>query len=42
VAKFYGIDPEVVEDWPNPDFLDREEFMFIQMEIDDREMDTGD
>ena len=39
VAKFFGIDPGVVEEWPNPDFLDREEFMFIQMEMDERELE---
>lgn len=41
VAKFYGLDPGVVENWLNPDFLDREEYMYIQMEVDEREMDNA-
>jgi len=41
VAKFYGIDPVTVQNWVNPDFLDAQEFMFIQMELDERELKKG-
>jgi len=41
VAKFYGLSPGTVEDWLNPDFLDRQEFMFVQMETDEREMENS-
>lgn len=34
VARFYGVSPEVVDGWLNVDFLDRQEFMFLQLEID--------
>jgi hypothetical protein len=41
VARFYNVSPDVVENWPNPDFLDREEFMFIQYTIDDHELEKS-
>ncbi len=41
VAKFYGLDPSIVENWPNPEYLDREEYMYIQMEVDEQEMDNS-
>jgi hypothetical protein len=41
VAKFFGLSPDEVENWPNPDFLDRQEFMFVQMETDEREMESA-
>jgi len=35
VAKYYGIDPSIVEnEWTNIEFLDRQEFMQLQQEID--------
>jgi len=41
VARFYNINPAIVERWPNPDFLDRQEFMFLQMKIDSDEIEKG-
>jgi len=34
VAYYYSLDPSIVENWSNVDFLDRQEFMFVQMETD--------
>ncbi len=40
IARFYNVNPEVVEDWYNVDFLDRLEFMYVQQEIDQRLLET--
>jgi len=34
VAHFYNLDPSVVENWTNIDFLNRQEYMMFQNEID--------
>jgi hypothetical protein len=35
VAKYYGVSPQEVEyEWTNVDFLDRQEYMLLQEEID--------
>jgi hypothetical protein len=34
VARYFGLDPYIVENWSNVEFLDRQEFMFVQMETD--------
>lgn len=34
VAAYFKLDPSIVEDWTNADFLDRQEFMLVQSEID--------
>lgn len=34
VAYYYSLDPSIVENWSNVEFLDRQEFMFVQMETD--------
>jgi hypothetical protein len=41
VARFFNLDPEVVENWTNADFLDRCEFMFIQEHVDKLEYDRA-
>jgi hypothetical protein len=34
VARYYGVSPHEVDEWANVDFLDYQEFMWIQMEVD--------
>lgn len=41
VARFYEVDPEAVGRWTNVDFLDRQEFMFFQLELDRREIERA-
>jgi len=36
VARYYEVSPEEVDNWTNIDFLDRQEYMYLQMEIDRR------
>jgi hypothetical protein len=38
VARFFEVDPDVVSGWSNADFLDRQEYMWFQMDIDQREI----
>ena len=38
VARFYSVDPEAVDDWIAPKFLDRQEYMFYQMHLDNLEI----
>jgi len=33
VAKWWKVDPDIVENWSFIDFLNRQEFMFVQMEM---------
>ena len=36
VAKWYRLDPVAVESWTNRDFLDRQEYMYYQQEIQEQ------
>lgn len=36
VATFYRVSPEEIQEWSNSDFLDRYEFMTVQIEVDQR------
>jgi hypothetical protein len=36
VARYYEVNPQDVDEWTNIDFLDRQEYMYIQIEIDRR------
>ncbi len=39
VAKWWKLDPGVVERWTMPDFTDRQEYMYIQFELDREDED---
>lgn len=41
VARFFEVDPEAVGNWANRDFLDRQEYMWFQMDLDRREIERA-
>jgi hypothetical protein len=34
LAKWWGVDPDVVKRWTMIDFADREEYMMVQIDVD--------
>jgi hypothetical protein len=41
VARFYEVDPEAVGMWTNRDFLDRQEYMMFQQDLDRQEIEKA-
>jgi hypothetical protein len=41
VAKFFGVNPREVEQWPNPYFLDAVEYIELCMESDARQAEEN-
>jgi hypothetical protein len=41
VSKWWKLDPDVVEQWSMPDFLDRREYMHLQLEMTPRDPDLA-